>query len=97
VQVQVRAWDHIYKDPKGIDEGVAAIIAQRPDAKLDPELLNGQIVAYRAFLETAATKGKKTGWQADADWVSAIKSMEQAGAIKAGHKPSEYYTNEFVD
>ena len=97
VQVQMRAWDHIYKDPKGIDDAVQAIIAQRPDAKLDPDLLRGQIVAYRAFFETPATKGSKTGWQADSDWQSAIKSLEQAGAIKPGRKPSEYYTNELVD
>lgn len=97
VQVQIRAWDHIYKDAAGLEEAVNAIIAQRPDAKLDPERLRGQISAYRAFLDTPNTKGKRTGWQAEADWVAAIKSMEGAGAVKTGRKPAEYYTNELVD
>ena len=97
VQVQMRAWEYIYKEAAGIDEAVSAIIAQRPDAKLDPTLLRGQISAYRAFLDTPNTKGKRMGWQAEADWLASIKSMEGAGVIKPGHKPAEYFTNELVD
>jgi NitT/TauT family transport system substrate-binding protein len=96
VQVQIRAWEYIYKDGN-YDEAVKAIIAARPDAKLDPELLRGQVVAYKDFIETPSTKGKKYGWQSDQDWAAAIKSMEAAGAIKPGRKPSDYYTNALVD
>jgi NitT/TauT family transport system substrate-binding protein len=94
--VQIRAWEYIYRDGN-FDEAVKAIIAARPDAKLDPELLKGQMMAYRDFIETPATKGKRWGWQAEADWVEAIKSMEAAGAIKPGRKPSDYYTNALVE
>lgn len=97
VQVQIRAWDFIYQSPANIDEAVQAIIAQRPTAKLDPDLLRGQIVAYRDFFETPNTRGKRTGWQSEADWVQAIKSMEAAGAIKAGQKPTDFFTNALVD
>ncbi len=97
VQVQMRAWEYIYKDPANIDEAVRAIMAQRPDAGLDAERLRGQITAYRAFFDTENTKGKRFGWQAEADWLAAIKSLQAAGAIKPGRKPSEYYTNELVD
>lgn len=97
VQVQIRAWEHIYKDAAGTEEAVRAIMSQRPDAKLDPDLLRGQIVAYRAFFDTDNTKGKRFGWQSDADWLAAIKSMEQAGVIKPGRKPTEFYTNALVD
>ena len=37
VQVQIRAWEHIYKDAAGTEEAVRAIMSQRPDAKLDPD------------------------------------------------------------
>lgn len=96
VQVQIRAWEYIYKEGN-YDEAVKAIIAARPDAKLDPDLIRGQVVAYKDFIETPSTKGKKYGWQSDQDWLDAIKSMEAAGAIKPGRKPSEYYTNALVD
>jgi NitT/TauT family transport system substrate-binding protein len=96
VDVQTRAWEYIYRDGN-FDEAVKAIIAARPDAKLDPELLKGQMMAYRDFIETPATKGKRWGWQAEQDWMEAIKSMETAGAIKPGRKPSEYYTNALVE
>jgi NitT/TauT family transport system substrate-binding protein len=97
VQVQIRAWEYLYKDAAGLEEAVQAVMAQRPDAKLNPELLRGQMSAYRAFLDTDNTKGKRLGWQADADWVAAIRSMEQAAVIKPGRKPNEFYTNAFVD
>jgi NitT/TauT family transport system substrate-binding protein len=97
VQVQIRAWDYIYQSPANLEEAVQAIIAQRPTAKLDPDLLRGQIAAYRDFFETPNTKGKRTGWQSEADWAKAISSMESAGAIKPGQKPSDFFTNALVD
>ncbi|VTU37746.1 ABC transporter substrate-binding protein [Variovorax sp. PBL-E5] len=91
VQVQVKAWQYIYDGH--VDEAVAAIVAQRPNAKLDPDVLKGQIVAYRAFFESPSSKNLAFGLQTDADWAAAIKSMEQTSQIKPGHKPSDYYTN----
>lgn len=94
VQVQLRAWNYIYDG--NIEEAVKAILAQRPNAKLDPDVLRGQLVAYQAFF-SSPTQGKAPiGQQFDEDWQAAIKSMEQTGLIKAGHKPSDYYTNELL-
>ena len=97
VQTNIRAWEYIYQNAANTEEGVKAIMSERPQAKLDADLLRGQIVAYREFFDTPNTKGKRFGWQAEADWTAAIKSMEAAGAIKPGRKPAEYYTNQFVD
>jgi len=97
VGVQIRAWDYIYQSPANIEEAVQAIIASRPGAKLDADLLRGQIVAYREFFDTPNTRGQRTGWQSEADWVKAIQSMEAAGAIKPGQKASAFYTNALVD
>jgi len=90
-QIQVKTWQYIYDGH--VDEGVNAVIAQRPNAKLDPDVLRGQILAYRTFFESPSAKGQPFGLQSDADWAGAIRSMEQTGQIKPGHKPSDYYTN----
>jgi NitT/TauT family transport system substrate-binding protein len=94
VQIQVQTWKYIYDGH--IDEAVAAILAQRPNAKLDPSVLRGQIEAYRPFFNSPTGKDVPFGVQTDTDWAAAIKSMEQTGQIKPGHKPSDYYTNSFV-
>lgn len=90
-RVQVRAWHYIYDSH--VDEAVAAVIAQRPNARLDADVLKGQIEAYRPFFESPSAKGLPFGQQTDGDWNAAIRSLEQTGQIKAGHKPSDYYTN----
>lgn len=92
--VQARAFEYIYKN--GLDEGVAAIVAARPDVKLDPTILKRQLELYADFFATPNTKGKKIGWQAEADWAAAIKSMAEAGVIEARYKPGDFYTNEIV-
>lgn len=93
VAVQQRAWEEISKDP---DAGVRAIIAQRPDAKLDPDVLRQQIELTIAYFDTPATEGKPIGWQAAEDWEAALKGMEQAGIVKSGWKPGDYFTNDLV-
>lgn len=95
VAISNRAWTYIYGGR--IEEGVEAILKERDGMKLDPDVLRGQLVQYQDFSETPATKGKPLGWQAEADWVAAIASMEEAGVIKPGSKPSDYYTNQFVE
>ena len=93
-QIQVRAWEYIYDGH--IDEAVQAMIAQRPDGKLNEKSLAGQITLYEDFFSTEATAGMAYGLQTDADWELAIASMEDAGVIESGHKPAEYYTNELL-
>lgn len=91
VQVQVEMWEYIHGGR--VDEAVAAIVAQRPNARVDPDVLKGQIVAYKPFFESPTDKKLPIGRQSDADWLAAIRSMEETKQIKPGHKPSEYYTN----
>jgi len=79
-----------------VDEAVEAIIKQRPNEKLDPKVLKAQIQLYMPLFATPATKGKPMGWQAEEDWASALKAMEDAGVIKPGSKPADYYTNQFI-
>ena len=47
-------------------------------------------------MNTPHTVGKPIGWQSEADWAAAIKTMVEAGVIKPGHKPGDFYTNAFM-
>lgn len=94
VEIQAKAWAYL-RDGK-IEEGVDAIVKQRPDAKLDRTALAEQIRLTIAFFDTPATRGKPLGWQAEEDWNAALKGLETAGALKPGWKSSNYYTNDFI-
>jgi NitT/TauT family transport system substrate-binding protein len=97
VPVAVRAWEYLYDgNASHIDEGVQAILSQRSNEKLDAVIIKAQVAEYSQFLFTAATKGKKVGWQAEEDWKNAIAVMEKVGLIKPGFKPQDFYTNDFV-
>jgi NitT/TauT family transport system substrate-binding protein len=90
------AWRYIIDGHE--DEGVRAIREQRPEAKLSPAILRGEIDQLKArFLSTDATKNVPIGFQNDALWASAIKAMEAASVIKPGSKPSDYFTNDYLD
>lgn len=94
VPVVVRAWEYIHSGH--VDEAVQAILKRRPDEKLDPEILRGQIVEYQPFFTTEATKGKRYGWQSEEDWKGTIAVLEKTNSIPSGTKPSDYFTNKFV-
>ena len=94
IKVQQRAWDHLRTN---VDDGVKAMIAQRPDAKLNPEVLAGQIKLTIDYFDTPATAGKPLGWQAKSDWEDALKSMEQAGVVKAGWNADDFFTNDLIE
>lgn len=94
VDVQQQAWQAIEED---LELGVDAMISQRPDANLDPDVLREQIRLTIEYFDTPATEGKPIGWQAEEDWIAALKGMERAGVVQPGWDPSDYYTNELVE
>ena len=95
VAVQQKAWAHLASGK--IDDGVQAIVKQRPDAKLNPAVLAEQIKLTIEYFDTENTKGKPIGWQSEKDWAAALASLVSAGAIKEGAKPADFYTNELVE
>jgi len=94
IQVQQRAWEHLRTKP---EDGAQAIIAERPDARLDARVLAAQITLTIEYFDTPATQGRPIGWQATADWDAALKSMEAAGVVRAGWNAADYFTNALVD
>lgn len=93
VATQQRAWEHLKTAP---DDGVEAMIRQRPDARLDRAVLREQIRLTIEFFDTPATRGRPIGWQAEEDWTAALRSLEAAGAVPAGWRAGNYYTNDLV-
>jgi NitT/TauT family transport system substrate-binding protein len=88
------SWEYVLNG--GEDEGVQAIIAQRPQARLDAKMLRAQVEALKAFFPTAATKGQPMGMMAEADWAGGVKTMASVKLIKDA-KASDFYTNDLLD
>jgi NitT/TauT family transport system substrate-binding protein len=94
IEVEQRAWQQLRKNP---EDGVKAMMAERPDARLDPVVLLNQIKLTLDYFDTPATEGKPIGWQAKSDWEAALKSMQAAGIVNAGWNVDDYYTNALVE
>lgn len=93
VAVQQRAWAELAKNP---DLGVEAMMAERPDAMLNPDVLREQIKLTIEYFDTPATEGKPIGWQATEDWEAALKGMERAGVVQPGWNVADYFTNDLI-
>ena len=93
IEIQQRAWSELAKNP---DLGVEAMMAERPEAMLNPDVLREQIKLTVEYFDTPATKGKPIGWQAVEDWEAALKGMESAGVVQAGWNTSDYFTNDLI-
>jgi NitT/TauT family transport system substrate-binding protein len=59
IQVEQRAWQALRANP---EDGVKAMLAERPDARLDPAVLLGQIKLTLDYFDTPASLGKPIGW-----------------------------------
>lgn len=95
VSVVSGAWAYIIKGHE--DEAVQAMIADRPQAKINPTVLRGQIVAFETFFATPASQGKPVGYQAAADWDQAMATLLKVHQVKAEDKATDFYTNELFD
>jgi len=93
---QTRAWTYIFESSSHLDEAVAAMMAQRADKQLNAEVIKAQLVLSKEFFSTPNTAGKPIGWQAEADWKLAVKSMSEASLLKAEARIEDFYTNDFI-
>jgi len=94
VKTQQKAWRYI-KDGH-IDEAVDAMLKQRPDSNLKPDVLRSQIKITLDYFDTPATIGRPLGWQADEDWRATLQVLEKVGVVKPGWNVADYYTNDLV-
>jgi NitT/TauT family transport system substrate-binding protein len=89
------AWRYIYEGHE--DEAVQAIIAARPQARLNPKILRGQIDALKPFFTTKASEGHPIGWMAEADWVAAVETLGSAQLVKGSAPAGDFFTNTLLD
>ena len=94
VQVQQRAWAWLRDNH--LDDGVAAMQKQRPDARIDADIAREQIRICLTLFDTPSTKDKPIGWQSKADWEGCIATQVAAGVVKPGLNPDDFYTNEMI-
>jgi len=96
VAAMQKAWGAVQTDPAMRVAAIDALLANRPQAKLDRTIVTQQLDSVLPFLVTPGTEGKPLLWQSPAEWEGAIAINEEAGAIRPGAKAADFYTNQFV-
>ncbi|MGV3655766.1 MAG: ABC transporter substrate-binding protein [Noviherbaspirillum sp.] len=92
--VTASAWQYIYQGHE--DEAVDAIIAQRPQARLDRKVLRGQLDILKTFMPSPSAPNQPAGVPVAADWNAAVKTLTDAGLLKAGRDGKEFYEEGMV-
>ena len=95
LKATMRAFDHIIAG-KNYEDGYNALVEMRPEVKMKKDLVIAQFKDHErlGLWRTEATAGKPWGYMAPSDWATAIDIMTGSKVIKAGHSPTEFYTNE---
>ncbi|WP_144639212.1 ABC transporter substrate-binding protein [Bordetella genomosp. 13] len=85
--VVAAAWEYIYAGHQ--DEAVAAILAARPQARLDAKVLRGQIDALRDYF--GPLEGTRVGPPVAQDWTQAVQTLSSVGLVSAQRPAADYY------
>ncbi|TAL75829.1 MAG: hypothetical protein EPN76_14000 [Burkholderiaceae bacterium] len=91
--VTARAWQYIYDGHQ--DEAVKDIIKDRPQARLSPKVLRGQIDALYYYFGTQG-KDDRIGIPVASDWAEGLKTLQSAKLIGDGFKPTDFYATGMV-
>ena len=92
--VTAGAWQYINDGHQ--DEAVDAIVAQRPQAKLDKKVLRGQIDALKPHFNSSNSSGQPIGVNVEKDWAEAVKTLVSANVIKSNADPKSFYEPDMV-
>lgn len=87
--VVARTWEYIFAGHE--DEGLDAIIAQRPQARLDRAVLRAQLDALKGFFDVPA--GGRIGAPQPADWEQAVKTLSSVQLIGTTRPAADYYVS----
>ncbi len=87
--VVARTWEYIFAGHE--DEAVDAIVAQRPQARLDKAVLRAQLDALKTFFDVPA--GGRIGAPQPQDWEAAVKTLSSVQLIGNSRAASDYYVN----
>jgi len=81
-------WRYIYDGHQ--DEAVDAIISQRPQARLDPSILRGQLDSLQDFLNTESSKMLPLGVMEVKDWDIAVRNLIAVGLVDTKSRGSDF-------
>lgn len=81
------AWEYIYAGHE--DEAVDAVLAQRPQARLDRAIVREQIDGLKYFFDLRP--GTRIGNPVPADWETAVKTLSSVGLIGTSRPATDYY------
>ena len=87
--VVARTWEYIFAGHE--DEAVDAIVAQRPQARLDKAVLRAQLDALKTFFDIPA--GGRIGAPQPQDWEVAVKTLSSVQLIGNSRAASDYYVS----
>ena len=79
------------------DEAIAALVAARPQAKLDSALLRLQVEIAQNFVYTDATRTLPFGTMAASDWKDAVGVLGEGGLVDKSLDPNSLFTNDLLD
>jgi NitT/TauT family transport system substrate-binding protein len=89
------SWTYIFNGHE--EEGVKAIMAARPQSKLDPKVLRQQIDTLKDFALTDAVKSLPFGTMALTDWQQAVKTLTEGGLLGQAVDAKDLFTNDLID
>lgn len=89
------AWNYLFAGHE--DEGVEAIMAARPQARLKPEVLRGQIEALRGYRALPGGQGSPTLAVSAAHWQSSLRILATARLVPSDARADGYFTNALLD
>jgi NitT/TauT family transport system substrate-binding protein len=95
VSIVAGCWTYILAGHQ--EEAVAAMLAARPQAKLDPTVLRAQIASLKDFVYTDATKTLPFGTMAASDWKDAVTTLAEGGLVDKSLDPAAVFTNDLLD
>lgn len=88
-----KTWEYIYSDHE--QEAVDAIIAQRPQARLKPEVLKEQLAVLEKYFVPIGKK--RVGINEKEDWEKTIKTLTEVGMLENEMAVEDYYVADFFD
>jgi NitT/TauT family transport system substrate-binding protein len=91
------AWTYVTTSPSHMEEAIDVLMKARQTDRLDRADMMKQLQASVQFLHSKRTKDVPIGVQNGDDWADAIAAMEKAKMVNPGTKPTDYFTNNYLD
>lgn len=89
------AWNYIFAGHE--DEAVKAIIAARPQARLQPEVLRGQIEELRKYVSLPGRQGSPALAVTAADWQATLRILSDVQLVPANAVADDYFVSSLLD